>query len=59
MTHILGKTSLWLRVSALGLVVWITASACAMAQGSPSAEARLKELNITLPSVPPLSLIHI
>jgi len=53
MTHILGKTSLWLRVSALGLVVWITASACAMAQGSPSAEARLKELNITLPSVPP------
>jgi enamine deaminase RidA (YjgF/YER057c/UK114 family) len=35
---------------ALGL--WIAVSSCAVAQ-SASAEARLKELNITLPAVPP------
>jgi enamine deaminase RidA (YjgF/YER057c/UK114 family) len=35
---------------ALGL--WIAVSPCALAQSS-SAEARLKELNITLPAVPP------
>jgi enamine deaminase RidA (YjgF/YER057c/UK114 family) len=31
----------------------VVSSACALAQVTTSAEARLKELNITLPSVPP------
>jgi enamine deaminase RidA (YjgF/YER057c/UK114 family) len=38
---------------ALGLVMWIALSAGALAQSSPSAEARLRELSITLPTVPP------
>ena len=33
--------------------MWIAVSAGALAQGSPSAEGRLKELSITLPLVPP------
>jgi enamine deaminase RidA (YjgF/YER057c/UK114 family) len=32
--------------------MWIAVSACALAQSSASAEARLKELSITLPAVP-------
>jgi enamine deaminase RidA (YjgF/YER057c/UK114 family) len=54
MTHVLGTTRLtsWVGICALGLVMWIAASACALAQSSASAEARLKELNITLPPVP-------
>ncbi|MFB9269664.1 RidA family protein [Bradyrhizobium erythrophlei] len=39
--------------AALGLVMSIALSAGALAQSTPSAEARLKELNITLPPVPP------
>jgi enamine deaminase RidA (YjgF/YER057c/UK114 family) len=55
MTHVLGTTRLTSRVSvwALALATWIAFSACALAQSAPSAEARLKELNITLPQVPP------
>ena len=54
MTHVLVTTRLtsWVRICALGLVMWIAASACALAQSSASAEARLKELSITLPPVP-------
>jgi enamine deaminase RidA (YjgF/YER057c/UK114 family) len=37
---------------ACALALWIAVSPCALAQSS-SAEARLKELNITLPAVPP------
>jgi len=32
--------------------MWIAVSACALAQSSASAEARLKERSITLPPVP-------
>jgi enamine deaminase RidA (YjgF/YER057c/UK114 family) len=55
MTHALGMTRLvlWTGVCALGSMMWIAASAGALAQSPPSAEARLKELNITLPAVPP------
>jgi hypothetical protein len=55
MTHALSTTRLtsWVGVCALGLVMWIAVSAGALAQSPPSAEARLKELSITLPSVPP------
>ena len=55
MAHALGTTRLAssVGVCALGLVMWITVSAGALAQSPPSAEARLKELSITLPSVPP------
>ena len=54
MTHVLGTTRLtsWVRICAFGLVMWIAVSACALAQSSASAEARLKELSITLPPVP-------
>jgi hypothetical protein len=54
MTHALSTTRLtsWVGVCALGLVMWIAVSAGALAQSPPSAEARLKELSITLPSVP-------
>jgi enamine deaminase RidA (YjgF/YER057c/UK114 family) len=54
MTHVLVTTRLtsWVRICALGLVMWIAVSACALAQSSASAEARLKELSITLPPVP-------
>ena len=37
----------------LGLAMWVASSPGALAQNPPSAEARLKELNITLPAVPP------
>jgi hypothetical protein len=40
-------------ICGLGLAMWIASSAGALAQSSPSAEARLKELSITLPPVPP------
>jgi enamine deaminase RidA (YjgF/YER057c/UK114 family) len=55
MTHALGKTRIISRVGAcaLGLVMWVAVSAGTLAQSSPSAEARLKELNMTLPPVPP------
>jgi enamine deaminase RidA (YjgF/YER057c/UK114 family) len=55
MTHVPDTTrhSSWANICALGLVVFIAVSASALAQSSPSAEARLKELNITLPPVPP------
>ena len=54
MTHALGTARLtsWVRICALGFVMWIAVSACALAQSSASAEARLKELSITLPPVP-------
>jgi hypothetical protein len=53
-THALGTTrrTSWVRICALGLVMWIAVSACALAQSSASAEARLKELSITLPPAP-------
>ena len=55
MTYVFGTTRLTWKVAvyALGLVMWIAVSAGALAQSPPSAEARLKELSITLPSVPP------
>ena len=55
MTHALRTTWLTSRIGicALGSMMWVAASACALAQSTPSAEARLKELNITLPVVPP------
>jgi enamine deaminase RidA (YjgF/YER057c/UK114 family) len=40
-------------VCALGSMLWIAATTCALAQSTPSAEARLKELNVTLAQVPP------
>jgi len=54
MTDVLLTTRLtsWVRICALGLVTWIAMSASAVAQSSASAEARLKELSITLPPVP-------
>jgi enamine deaminase RidA (YjgF/YER057c/UK114 family) len=45
----ISSVSVW----ALGLATWIAVSVCAQAQSAPSAEARLKELNIVLPPVPP------
>jgi hypothetical protein len=53
MTQVLGPTRLisWIGACALGLAMWIAVSAGALAQ--TSAEARLKELNITLPPVLP------
>lgn len=55
MTYVNGATrfSSWACLCALGLTMWIAVPADALAQGSASAEARLKELNITLPAVPP------
>jgi enamine deaminase RidA (YjgF/YER057c/UK114 family) len=55
MTHVLGTTKLTTgaNICALGLVIWAAVSAGALAQSAPSAEARIKELNITLPPVPP------
>jgi enamine deaminase RidA (YjgF/YER057c/UK114 family) len=55
MTYVLGKARpiSWIGVCALGLAMWIASSAGALAQSSPSAEAQLKELSITLPPVPP------
>jgi enamine deaminase RidA (YjgF/YER057c/UK114 family) len=55
MTYVFGTTRLTWKVAvyALGLVMWIAVSAGALAQSPPSAEARLKELSITLPPVPP------
>jgi enamine deaminase RidA (YjgF/YER057c/UK114 family) len=55
MTHIFrtARFSLWASACLLGLMTWVAASACALAQSPPSAEARLKELNLTLPQVPP------
>jgi enamine deaminase RidA (YjgF/YER057c/UK114 family) len=55
MTDVLGATRIasWVGLCALGLVMWIDVSAGARAQGIPSAEARLKELSIALPPVPP------
>ena len=54
MTYVLVMTRLtsWAKICALGLALWIAVSACALAQSSASAEARLKELSITLPQVP-------
>ena len=54
MTHMLCRTRLisWFGACVLGLGAWLAASSAAVAQNSPSAEARLKELNITLPPVP-------
>src|ERR1700730_1235457 len=54
MTQVLVTTRLasWVSICALGLVMWIAVSACALAQSSASAEARLKESSITLPPVP-------
>ncbi|NEU97979.1 RidA family protein [Bradyrhizobium sp. UFLA 03-164] len=42
----------WFGACVLGLGAWIAASSGAVAQNSPSAETKLKELNITLPPVP-------
>lgn len=42
----------WASFCALGFAMWIAVSPTALAQSSVSAEARLKELNITLPPVP-------
>src|ERR1700746_3838521 len=55
MAHALRGTRLvsWMGICGLGLAMWIASSAGALAQSSPSAEARLKELSITLPAVPP------
>ena len=55
MAHALRGTRLisWMGICGLGLGMWIASSAGALAQSSPSAEARLKELSITLPTVPP------
>ena len=55
MFHVIGtaRVTSWVSVCALGLAMWIAVSASAQAQSSPSAEARLKELSITLPSVAP------
>jgi enamine deaminase RidA (YjgF/YER057c/UK114 family) len=55
MTHVLRRARLvsWMGIWGLGLAMWIASSAVALAQSSPSAEARLKELSITLPPVPP------
>src|SRR5579863_2022680 len=55
MTYVLVTIRLtsWIRICGLGLMMWIALSACALAQSSASAEARLKELSITLPQVPP------
>jgi enamine deaminase RidA (YjgF/YER057c/UK114 family) len=55
MTHILRRKRLlsWMGICGLGLATWIATSADARAQVSPSAEARLGELSITLPAVPP------
>jgi enamine deaminase RidA (YjgF/YER057c/UK114 family) len=55
MAHALRGTRLvsWMGIRRLGLAMWIASSAGALAQSSPSAEARLKELSITLPAVPP------
>jgi enamine deaminase RidA (YjgF/YER057c/UK114 family) len=55
MTHALGTARFisWVCGHPLGLAMWIAVSLCALAQASPSAEARLKELSITLPPVPP------
>jgi enamine deaminase RidA (YjgF/YER057c/UK114 family) len=36
-----------------GMLTLVVSSGCALAQSATSAEARLKELNITLPTVPP------
>jgi enamine deaminase RidA (YjgF/YER057c/UK114 family) len=54
MTHVLSATRPTSPAGAcvLGLMMWIAVSAGALAQTSPSAEARLKELSITLPPVP-------
>ena len=54
MTHALRGTKLvsCMGICGLGLAMWIASSAGALAQSSASAEARLKELSITLPSVP-------
>ena len=54
MTYVLVMTRLtsWAKICALGLALWIAVSACALAQSSASAKARLKELSITLPQVP-------
>jgi enamine deaminase RidA (YjgF/YER057c/UK114 family) len=55
MTHALRGTKLvsCMGICGLGLGMWIASSAGALAQSSPSAEVRLKELSITLPSIPP------
>src|ERR1700745_3823875 len=54
MTHVLCRARLisWFGACVLGLGAWIAVSSGAVAQSSPSAEAKLKELNITLPPVP-------
>src|SRR5579864_6568801 len=54
MIHVLITTRLnsWVGICAFGSVMWIAVTACALAQSPASAEARLKELNITLPTVP-------
>src|SRR5579872_7182430 len=54
MIHVPVTTRLnsWVRICAFGSVMWIAVSACALAQSPASAEARLKELSITLPTVP-------
>ena len=55
MSHAFRTTrfTLWAGASGLGVMLWIAASACALAQSPPSAEARLKELSIALPQVLP------
>src|ERR1700758_518629 len=54
MTHVLCSARLisWFGACVLGLGAWIAVSSGAVAQSSPSAEVKLKELNITLPPVP-------
>ena len=40
-------------IGVYGMLVLVATSGCALAQGTTSAEARLKEKNIILPQVPP------
>ena len=42
-----------MRVCIFGMLALVTATGCALAQSATTAEGRLKELNITLPPVPP------
>ena len=42
-----------MRVCIFGMLALVIATGCALAQSATTAEGRLKELNITLPPVPP------
>ena len=61
MTHVRRRARVvsWMGICGLGLAMWIASPAVALAQSSPSAEARLKELSITLPPVPPPVAIYV